>query len=126
VRDRAKARGARLAPAHQGRGLSRWHATITQRKLRALQRKAGDTGPRISLAGETKRKTLERRFLEEAERNYRHYVADKHARRGAGAATGDATLKALEGQTMRGRPKSPTCSSRSGSPAPKEMIAPNP
>lgn len=58
-----------------------------------LQRKAADTGPRISLAGETKRKALERRFLEEAERNYRNYVATKTAR-GAGAATGDATVQA--------------------------------
>lgn len=101
--------------------------TITQRKLRNLQRKAGDTGPRISLAGETKRKALERRFLEEAERNYRNYVAEKARGGGAGAANGDATIKALEGQTMRGRPKSPdACSSRSGSPAPKGIIAPSP
>lgn len=100
--------------------------TITQRKLRKLQRQAGDPGPRISLAGETKRKVLERRFLEEAERNYRNYVAAK-ARSGAGAATGDATHEALEGQTMRGRPKSPdACSSRSGSPAPKGILAPSP
>jgi transposase len=100
--------------------------TITQRKLRALQRKAGDTGPRISLAGEAKRKVLERRFLEEAERNYRNYVATK-GERGAGAANADATIKALEGQTMRGRPKSPdACSSRSGSPAPPRILAPSP
>jgi transposase len=51
--------------------------TVTQRKLRRLQRKAGDQGPRISLAGETKRKALERRLLEEAERNYRAHVADR-------------------------------------------------
>jgi transposase len=100
--------------------------TITQRKLRKLQRQAGDTGPRISLAGETKRKVLERRFLEEAERNYRNYVAQK-ASGGAGAANGDATLKALKGQTMRGSLKSPsTCSSRPGSPAPTGIIAPSP
>ena len=55
--------------------------TITQRKLRALQRNAGDTGPRISLAGETKRKALEHRYLEEAERNYQKYVAFKGAAR---------------------------------------------
>ena len=100
--------------------------TITQRKLRKLQRQAGDTGPAISLAGEAKRKVLERRFLEEAERNYRHYVATKAAR-GAGAANGDATAKALDGQTMRGRPRSPdACSSRSGSPAPEGILAPRP
>jgi transposase len=100
--------------------------TITQRKLRKLQRQANDTGPRISLAGETKRKTLERRFLEEAERNYQHYVAEK-TRAGAGAANGDATLKALEGQTMRGGLKSPSArSSRPGSPAPQRIIAPSP
>ena len=100
--------------------------TITQRKLRNLQRQAADSGPRISLAGETKRKVLERRFLEEAERNYRNYVAQK-ANRGAGAATGDATVKALEGQTMRGRLKVPSaCASRSGSPAPGGILAPRP
>lgn len=51
--------------------------TITQRKLRTLQRKAGDTGRRISLAGETKQNVLERRFLEEAERKYQNYVTFK-------------------------------------------------
>jgi transposase len=64
--------------------------TITQRKLRTLQRKAGDTGPLVSLAGETKRKALERRLLEEAERNYRTHVATRT--NGAGAITGEATL----------------------------------
>jgi len=100
--------------------------TITQRKLRTLQRKAGDSGPMISLAGEAKRKTLEKRLLEEAERNYRTHVAQRASRKtgGAGAANGDATIQALKGQTMRDRPTSPTCSSRPGSPAPKEMIAP--
>ena len=63
--------------------------TITQRKLRNLQRKADDTGPKISLAGEAKRKVLERRFLEQAERNNRNYVSSKA--RGAGAANGDTT-----------------------------------
>jgi hypothetical protein len=101
--------------------------TITQRKLRTLQRKAGDTGPRISLAGETKRKVLERRFLEEAERNYRHYVATK-ARSGAGAATGDTTLVAVKAaDDARQAPQSPdACSSRSGSPAPERILAPRP
>ena len=81
--------------------------TITQRKLRTLQRKAGDPGPLISLAGETKRKTLERRFLEEAERNYRHYVATK-ARSGAGAATGDTTVQAVKAaDDARQAPQSP-------------------
>jgi len=64
--------------------------TITQRKLRTLQRKAGDSGPLVSLAGETKRKALERRLLEEAERNYRNHVAART--NGAGAITGEATL----------------------------------
>jgi transposase len=101
--------------------------SITQRKLRALQRKAGDTGPRISLAGETKRKVLERRFLEEAERNYRNYVAQK-ARRGAGAATGDTTVQAVKAaDDARQAPQSPdACSSRSGSPAPDTILAPRP
>ena len=65
-------------------------STITQRKLRTLQRKAGDAGPRISLAGETKRRVLERRLLEEAERNDRAHVAERTS--GAGAITGEATL----------------------------------
>jgi transposase len=64
--------------------------TVTERKLRKLQRQAGDPGPKISLAGETKRRVLERRLLDEAERNYRVHVAER-AGRGAGAATGDAT-----------------------------------
>jgi len=65
--------------------------TITQRKLRRLQHQAGDDGPKISLTGETRRRALERRLLEEAERNYRAHVAER-ARSGAGAATGEATL----------------------------------
>lgn len=65
--------------------------TVTQRKLRKLQLKAGDQGPKISLAGETKRRVLERRLLDEAERNYRTHVAER-SNRGAGAATGNATL----------------------------------
>lgn len=64
--------------------------TITQRKLRKLQRQAGDDGPPISLAGEATRKVLERRLLEQAERHYRAEVA-KRTTKGAGAATGDAT-----------------------------------
>jgi hypothetical protein len=99
--------------------------TITQRKLRALQRKADDRRPKISLAGETKRKVLERRFLEEAERNYRNYVASK-ATRGAGAATGDTTAMAVKAANdARQAPQSPeACSSRSGSPAPQEILPP--
>ena len=91
--------------------------TITQRKLRNLQRKADDTGPKISLAGEAKRKVLERRFLEEAERNYRNYVSSK-ASRGAGAANGDTTLNGpLGADDARQALQSPdACSSRSGSP----------
>ncbi|MCA1697885.1 MAG: transposase, partial [Actinobacteria bacterium] len=101
--------------------------TITQRKLRALQRKAGDEGPMISLAGEAKRKVLERRFLQEAERNYQNYVAYK-ARRGAGAANGDTTVQAVKAaDDARQTPQSPdVCSSRSGSPTPERIIAPSP
>jgi transposase len=65
--------------------------TITQRKLRRLQRQAGDKGPKISLAAELKRRALEQRLLAEAERNYRAHVAERL--NGAGAATGEATLK---------------------------------
>lgn len=101
--------------------------TITQRKLRTLQRKSGDSATRISLAGETKRKVLERRFLEEAERNYQNYVAFK-ARRGAGATNGDTTLEAVKAaDDARQAPQSPdACSSRSGSPAPGGIVAPRP
>jgi len=55
--------------------------TVTERKLRKLQRQAGDTGPKISLAGEAKRRVLEQRLLEEAERNYRAQVAERGWRR---------------------------------------------
>jgi transposase len=64
--------------------------TVTQRKLRRLQRSAADSGPLVSLAGETKRRVLERRLLEEAERNYQAHVAERTS--GAGAITGEATL----------------------------------
>ena len=64
--------------------------TVTQRKLRKLQRQADDPGPRISLAGEASRKVLERRLLEQAERHYRTHVAER-ARSGAGATSGDTT-----------------------------------
>ena len=103
-------------------------STITQRKLRTLQRKAGDTGPRISLAGETKRRALEQRFLEEAERNYQRYVAFKAQRSGAGAASGDTTaLAAGAADDARQAPQSPDArSSRSGSPTPQEILAPSP
>jgi transposase len=103
---RVKARrGAQVALCATARKLAvlSWHLlsrgedyrynapTITQRKLRRLQRQAGDHGPKISLAGETSRRALERRLLEEAERNYRAHVTER-ARSGAGAATGEATL----------------------------------
>lgn len=104
--------------------------TITQRKLRTLQRKSGDGGPKISLAGEAKRKVLERRFLEEAERNYQNYVAFKArpGSRGVGAATGDTTIKAVKAANdARQAPQSPdACSSRSGSPTPPRILAPSP
>jgi hypothetical protein len=101
--------------------------TITQRKLRNLQRKAGDSGPKISLAGETKRRVLERRHLEEAERNYRNYVAYK-AQSGAGAASGDTTVEAVKtADDARQAPQSPAaCSSRTGSPAPDGILTPSP
>ncbi len=79
------------------------------------------TGPRISLVGETKRKVLEHRFLQEAERNYQNYVAFK-ARKGRGCwftTTGDTTVEAVKAANDAWQaPQSPdTCSSRSGSPA---------
>lgn len=93
------------------RGEAYRHAapTVTQRKLRKLQRQADDPGPRISLAGEATRKVLERRLLEQAERHYRAEVAERW-RRGAGAASGDASA----------------CASRSGSPAPEGNLSPRP
>ena len=81
--------------------------TITQRKLRTLQRKAGDTGPRISLAGETKRKMLERRFLEEAERNYPQLRRFKAAEGARVPPTGTRLQWPSKRQTMRGRLHSP-------------------
>jgi transposase len=101
--------------------------TITQRKLRALQRKAGDSGPMISLASETKRRVLERRFLEEAERNYQNYVA-QNTPKGAGAANRDTTAEADKAANdARQAPQSPVaCSSHTGSPAPERIVAPSP
>ncbi|MBV9194836.1 MAG: IS110 family transposase [Solirubrobacterales bacterium] len=83
--------------------------TITQRKLGTLQRKAGDAGPRISLAGEAKRKTLERRFLQEAERNYQNYVAFTAAAAVGARAPPPGTRLQWPSmrQTMRGRLHSP-------------------
>ncbi len=137
----AQRRGKKIALCATARKLTvlTWHLltkqedyrfaapTITQRKLRTLQRKAGDSGPRISLAGETTQKVLERRFLEETERNYQNYVAFK-ARKGAGAASGDTTLEAVKAANDAWQaPQSPdACSSRSGSPAPGGILAPNP
>jgi transposase len=104
ARVRAK-RGAQVALCATARKLAvlSWHLlskredyrygapTIMERKLRRLQRQAGDHGPKISLAGETRRRVLERRLLEEAERNYRAHLAER-TRNGAGATTGEATL----------------------------------
>jgi transposase len=72
----------------QGEDYRHAAATITQRKLRRVQRMARDQGAAISLAGETTRHALERRILEESERAYRAQVA---ARSGAGATKRDAT-----------------------------------
>lgn len=94
-------------------------STITQRKLRRLQLKSGDSGPKISLAGETTRKTLERRLLEEAERNYRAHVAERAS--GAGAITGEATVsgprRANDARQAHG-PRSLLFSTRSPAPTP--------
>jgi transposase len=63
--------------------------TLLQAKLRRLQLQAGEDGPTISLAGAPKRRELERRLLEEAERNYRAQIANEKRR---GRPTGEATL----------------------------------
>lgn len=60
--------------------------TLTERKLQALQRKAGDPGPRIRVKQDTARKELERRILEQAEGAYRDSVDAR--RNGAGPQGG--------------------------------------
>lgn len=54
---------------------------LTLRKLANLQRQAGEEGERITVPGEAKRRALERRLLEQAQRTYEAEVA----RRGSGA-----------------------------------------
>ena len=54
---------------------------LTLRKLANLQRQAGEQGERITVPGEAKRRALERRLLEQAQRTYEAEVA----RRGSGA-----------------------------------------
>jgi transposase len=138
---RVKARrGAQVALCATARKLAvlSWHLlssgedyrynapTIMQRKLRRLQRQAGDPGPPISLAGETRRRALERRLLEEAERNYRAHVAER-ARSGAGAATGEATLTGPRRANDARQAHSPHgLLFSSGSPAPGEILTPSP
>jgi transposase len=100
-------------------------STITQRKLRTLQRKAGDRGPLVSLAGETRRRVLERRLLEEAERNYKAHVAERTS--GAGAITGEATVPGPRGANDARQahgPQSLLFSTRS--PAPTQILPPSP
>jgi transposase len=60
-------------------------ATLTANKHRALQLKAGDAGEPIARSNHPKRDEIERRMLEQAERNYRQLVA---ARSGAGGSLG--------------------------------------
>ena len=101
-------------------------ATVTQRKIRKLQRSAGDPGPLVSLAGETKRRVLERRLLEEAERNYRTHVAARTS--GAGAITGEATVsgssKGANDARQAHGPRSLLFSTRS--PAPPSILPERP
>ncbi len=100
-------------------------ATITQRKLRRVQIMAGDSGPRISLAGETTRRALERRILEEAEHAYRAEVLARA--KGVGATGGDATDKGpRRAIDARQAPVPNTCASRTGSPTPTTILDPGP
>jgi transposase len=64
--------------------------SLTERKLRALQVTARDSGPKLQVFDERERRRQERVLLEQAERNYRDFVASRA--RGAGATKGDATL----------------------------------
>jgi hypothetical protein len=100
--------------------------TIMERKLRRLQRQAGDQGPKISLVGETRRRALERRLLEEAERNYRARVTER-ARNGAGATTGGSdSFWPSKGKRCAAGPIVPTaCSSRRVT-APGGILTPRP
>lgn len=95
-------------------------ATITQRKLRRLQLMAHDQGPAISLAGETTRRGLERRILEQAEHAYR---AEVTARSGAGATKRDATVSGPRGADDARQANSPNnLRFSTGSPAPPPNI----
>jgi transposase len=99
--------------------------TIMDRKLRRLQRQAGDTGAAISFAGETRRRVLERRLLEEAERNYRARVAER-TRNGAGATSGEATVSGpRRANDARQAQRSPSLLFSTGSPAPEEILTPS-
>jgi transposase len=49
--------------------------TVTRRKLRELEKSAGNTGQLTSLVGDTAHKKVERRLLEQAERLYSREVA---------------------------------------------------
>jgi hypothetical protein len=66
------------------------------------------TGPAAEQPVFTKRKALERRFLEEADRNCRDYVGTKTAK-GAGAAIRHATVQAVDaaGDARRHSPRRP-------------------
>ena len=92
--------------------------TITQRKLRNLQRKADDQGPKISLAGETKRKSSS--VTSSRRPSVTTATTSPRRARGASAANGDTTAMAVKAADDAWQaPQSPAaCSSRSGSPAP--------
>ena len=68
--------------------------SLTRRKLRDLQNRAGASGARVRYASEREKK-VDRRLLEQAERDYALEVARRSD--GAGAANGDATLKGPRG-----------------------------
>jgi transposase len=63
--------------------------SLTERKLRALQTTARDERPKLQVFDERERRRQERTLLEQAERNYRDFVASRA--KGAGATKGDAT-----------------------------------
>jgi transposase len=78
--------------------------SLTRRKLRALQDQARTPGRRISYANE-REKALDRRLLEQAERDYRGELTTRSD--GAGAAKGDATLTGPRGANDARQARSP-------------------
>jgi transposase len=78
--------------------------SLTRRKLRELQDRAGAPGRRVRHASD-REKAIDRRLLEQSERSYREAVAQRG--KGAGAAKGDATLSGPRGANDARQARSP-------------------